>query len=268
MEPEYTLAEGRTAEVFAWGKDKVLKLYRRDFLSPAIEEELASARAAWAAGVPTPQAFEIIEIAERRGIVFARIEGATMLASLFAHPEQLEQHAHQLADLHIALHARAISSLPSQRRRLTHQIQSAAGLSGQAKARALEALAALPDGNALCHGDFHPDNLMLTADGPLVIDWVDATRGQPLADVARTSLLLQTAHLSLANGALAAELLAGLAQFHDGYLSRYLTSEPVALQQAKRAAIEAWRLPLAAARLAEGVSEAEARALVAMVEEA
>lgn len=39
--------------------------------------------------------------------------------------------------------------------------------------------------------DFHPDNVLLAARGPVIIDWPDATRGQPLADVARTSLLLR-----------------------------------------------------------------------------
>ena len=42
----------------------------------------------------------------------------------------------------------------------------------------------------VCHGDFHPDNIMLTSRGPVVIDWMAACSGEPAADVARTVLLL------------------------------------------------------------------------------
>ncbi len=42
----------------------------------------------------------------------------------------------------------------------------------------------------LCHGDLHPSNVILTDDGPMIVDWFDACRGEPVAEVARTSLLL------------------------------------------------------------------------------
>jgi aminoglycoside phosphotransferase (APT) family kinase protein len=58
------------------------------------------------------------------------------------------------------------------------------------RTRALERLAGLPDGNRLLHGGFHPANLLRTTDGFVVIDWTNATSGDPAADVARTSLLM------------------------------------------------------------------------------
>ena len=42
----------------------------------------------------------------------------------------------------------------------------------------------------LCHGDLHPSNVILTRDGPVIVDWFDASRGDPVADVARSSLML------------------------------------------------------------------------------
>src|ERR1044071_5794670 len=42
----------------------------------------------------------------------------------------------------------------------------------------------------LCHGDMHPSNVILAPDGPMIVDWFDASRGEPVADVARTCLLL------------------------------------------------------------------------------
>jgi aminoglycoside phosphotransferase (APT) family kinase protein len=51
-------------------------------------------------------------------------------------------------------------------------------------------LETLPDGSQMCHGDFHPGNVILTEFGPVVIDWMMATRGHPAADIARTRLLI------------------------------------------------------------------------------
>src|SRR3546814_7594415 len=56
---------------------------------------------------------------------------------------------------------------------------------------ALPILDALPDGDRLCHGDYHPGNVIETAGGPVVIDWPAVTRGHPDADYARTLLLLR-----------------------------------------------------------------------------
>lgn len=49
------------------------------------------------------------------------------------------------------------------------------------------ALDALPDGDALCHGDLVPENLLCTADGEVfLLDWADAARGPAEADAALT----------------------------------------------------------------------------------
>ncbi|MFC2013409.1 phosphotransferase family protein [Chloroflexota bacterium] len=57
----------------------------------------------------------------------------------------------------------------------------------------LEALEQLPDGSAVCHGDFHPRNIIISSRGPVIIDWANATQGNPLADVAWILLASQTA---------------------------------------------------------------------------
>jgi aminoglycoside phosphotransferase (APT) family kinase protein len=57
--------------------------------------------------------------------------------------------------------------------------------------KALSILSELPDGDRLCHLDFHPGNVIRDAATMIVIDWSSAARGDPLADVAFTLLGLQ-----------------------------------------------------------------------------
>jgi len=107
----------------------------------------------------------------------------------------------------------------------------------------------------LCHGDYHPENVLMTRTGTLIIDWFTATCGNPLADVARTSLLLEAAELPASP---LAQWLLGLARavVHRAYLRRYLRQSRVRPED-----IAAWRLPIIVARLGFGIPEERDRML-------
>jgi thiamine kinase-like enzyme len=51
----------------------------------------------------------------------------------------------------------------------------------------------MPAGNQLCHGDFHPGNIIVTHRGPVIIDWMTASKGVACGDVARVSIILEAA---------------------------------------------------------------------------
>jgi len=132
--------------------------------------------------------------------------------------------------------------------------------SAELKEQALEALERLPDGDALCHGDFHPDNILMSPRGPVIIDWPDATSGHPLADVARSSLLMRVG--GLPPGTARRWLVESMrALFHAVYVRRYFGLRPGAREQ-----LAAWQLPVAAARLSEDIPEERERVL-ALVKE-
>jgi aminoglycoside phosphotransferase (APT) family kinase protein len=66
------------------------------------------------------------------------------------------------------------------------------------RARLLEKLAALPEGHSLCHGDFHPFNVVGPLESPTLLDWLDACSGPPTADVCRTFVLWSRSNPKLA----------------------------------------------------------------------
>ncbi len=75
--------------------------------------------------------------------------------------------------------------------RLATRIARAKPLDEPRKQPLLGRLADLPEGDRLCHGDFHPINVLGEVSQPIVIDWPDACRGDPAADVCRSYLLLR-----------------------------------------------------------------------------
>jgi aminoglycoside phosphotransferase (APT) family kinase protein len=151
--------------------------------------------------------------------------------------------------LHAQIHCRtAPAGLPSLRERITAGIEASDSPVAD-KQTARDRLAALPDGTALCHGDFHPGNVLLTRRGPVVIDWDSASRGDPLGDLACTSRLMQTASLPPWSPGYVHLLLRCLRPaMHRSYLKRYLQ-----LSAGTRGQIEAWQAPLAVAARSWGI---------------
>lgn len=119
-------------------------------------------QAADAAGYPTVRAHSH----SAEGLVLDRASGPTMLQDLTGHPARMRRHARTLAELH----------------RLLGAIQAPSGLSSP-----------LGAGTSLLHLDLHPDNVLLTGNGPVVIDWANAAKGPAGADIATTWLLLAAA---------------------------------------------------------------------------
>lgn len=247
------LAQGRVAEIFAWGDQQVLKLFRSNNRAAA-EHEARIARLAVAAGVKTPRVYEIVEVEGRPGIIYERVHGPSMFAVLAAQPWRLFSLARILAEAQAALHQCVVTELPSMRETLQRDIQACALLPDDLRPATLAVLHQLPDDNKLCHGDFHPDNLILGSDGTVIIDWPNARRGYPLADVARTSVILQTGPLSpTLSPAKRAFLNSARALFRAAYVQRYFQ-----ISSLSRQPLPNWEVPLAAARLNEGIAGEQA----------
>ena len=249
------IARGRTAEIFLWKDNQVLKLFLDWCTTTSVEREMRSTQAVHKSGLPVPAVEGIVEVEGRTGIVFERVDGPSMLGLIGSKPWKLFRLARVLAELHAGMHSREVPELPSQRRGLERAIQREDVLPVNTKEVVLKALEQLPDGSALCHGDFHPENIIMSPRGPIIIDWFGAARGNPLADVARTWLLNRLAYLKA--GIPERWLINPMrALFHSIYLRRYLQIRPGSRKQ-----ITAWLLPVVAARLAENVPGEEERFL-------
>jgi tRNA A-37 threonylcarbamoyl transferase component Bud32 len=182
------LAVGATAEVLAWKDGRVLKLFRKR--EPFHGHELAATRAASAAGLPVPAVIGgLVEVGDREGIVFERVDGPTMTGYVEDHPDLAVECAGRMADLHAEIHRREVSDIVELRQILVWAIDRADALAPDTRKVVLGVLDRLPGGSALCHGDFHPHNIIMAASGPAAIDWAMGARGNPLADISRTWLI-------------------------------------------------------------------------------
>ena len=241
------IAEGRMAEVYAWSDQRVVKLWKPGFPPQDAAYEFGIVRKVMAAGIPTPAALEQTQIDERAGIVYERVDGQTMDQVGLQDLSRLAELAQQMATLHLAIHSRIAPTLPSQVEKLRTRIARIDLLDGPMKASLVARLEDLADGDTACHGDFHPRNIIIANEGPVVIDWNDAGRGHPSVDVARAMLIMQMIDYY---ADVPADLKQVLAQFRDAYLNHYLE-----LSGLLRESITWWLPVLAAARLNENIPE-------------
>jgi uncharacterized protein (TIGR02172 family) len=261
MELGKPIAYGRTAEIYAWKDGQILKLFYEWFPNDAIEHEAQVAQRVYASGIPSPLPGELLTLGDRRGLVYERLDGLTMLQVFEKQPWRVKALARRFAELHVEMHAITTTEPPSQHARLQRKIREAKPLSESLRQAALQALAALPEGQSLCHGDFHPGNILMTAKGPVVIDWIDVTIGHPLADFARTAVLVRYGAPPPATP-LGLVVRWGRNAFYNAYHQRYFE-----LSKVDPAPLQAWISVVAAARLSEDIKSEEST-LLAMAEKA
>ena len=121
------------------------------------------------------------------------------------------------------------------------EIETSDAISPEVRDLAMRVLEDLPDGNTVCHNDIHMLNVIVHSSGATLIDWVLATRGNPVADLAGAILQLRFGQQSEGLLAKAAQEV-GREAFWRLYLRYYLSLRPVAAHELLR-----WQLPVAAA---------------------
>ena len=166
--PGTLVGAGRNADVYDVGGGRVLRRYRDGRDPAAVDREAQVMAHARTHGVPVPEVFEVVG----SDIVMERVTGPTMLDVLGRRPWTLRRQARLLARLHETVH-------------------QAPPLPGLRVAGGDEDL----DSQVLVHRDLHPMNVILTAAGPVIIDWEGSARGPARYDVAWTWVILASSEV-------------------------------------------------------------------------
>lgn len=260
------LGEGGCAEVFEWEDgSKIVKLAKPNTSSAALQREWKHCRAAWECGLPVPEPFGLVTVEGRPGIVFERIYGDSILNRIVSKTVGLNKREIALDLLEDHLHARITARLlyqihtnsvrlSCQREKIRNDIRRAPSLTKPEIETLIAQLDQLPIKQQLCHGDPNPGNILLRDHDAFIIDWNDASTGNPEADLAEYVILIRYA---VVPPYLPAELSVFLDTTRETTISLFL-EEYERLSGIGYADIEPWIAPVAARKLsADATSEAE-----------
>jgi tRNA A-37 threonylcarbamoyl transferase component Bud32 len=248
------IAEGREAELFAYGDGRVLRLYRTAREAAAVQYQATILQTAAAAGIRVPAYIETVTVDGRPGLVLERIEGDDLFELIARRPWRVWPLSSLTARLHAEMHEclappQLVPTREAHRRAIDRAVSS--GAPPEFTAPALQRLEQLPDGDRMLHGDFHPGNVMLTGDGPVIIDWTAASRGSPEADFARTGMILRLGEPPPGMP----KLLLFLAHFARSLMIRTYEGEYRKRRAIDQGLYRAWQLPVVVARLAENIPQ-------------
>jgi aminoglycoside phosphotransferase (APT) family kinase protein len=157
--PGPLLASGRDADIYQWDRGLVL---RRSRSGHSMATEARVMEYARQHGYPVPAVEEISE--DGTDLIMERIDGPSMVTLLGRRPWTVAHQGRVLAQLHRQLH-----EIPAP-----DWIKDAPCGSGE----------------RLVHLDLHPLNVIFGPDGPMVIDWPNAARGDGACDTALTWVLI------------------------------------------------------------------------------
>ncbi len=142
-----------------------------------------------ATGLNIAKIREVTMIDGKWSIVLDYIEGKTLEQLMIENPEKRREYLELFVDLQLLVHAQKCPTLTRLKDKMRNKI-SQTTLDATTKYELHHRLEGMPKHNKVCHGDFHPSNIMIKEDGtPVIIDWAHVTQGNASADAARTYLL-------------------------------------------------------------------------------
>ncbi|MFJ8238675.1 aminoglycoside phosphotransferase family protein [Bacillus tropicus] len=193
------IAKGNTAEIYLYDS-KVVKLFEEYLPNTESINEAKKQKYAYSCGLPVPNVFEVTKIQNRQAIIMEYVKGNRIGDLLLNNLNEAEHYINICVNEQKKIHAIRVNTdvMEAMGERLERQIKSVHKLDEKQKESILNKLHSIKFEPRLCHGDFHPFNLILSEKNVSIIDWVDACSGDIRADVFRTYLLYAQSHIELA----------------------------------------------------------------------
>ena len=262
IKKEKMIGQGNTAEIFRIDDNKILKLFRFGLNKEVVEREYNNGTSIQRILDCVPRVYDLVEIDGRYGIIYQEVKGTDMLKIMSKSFLKINYYARNLAHYHVYIHKPIMDNVSSVKEKLEYDLNGVDMLTDETKETVRKYLEQLPEGNDLCHFDFHPGNIMITEDKVVFIDWMTACKGDPCADVARTIILLKYGEVEHAPWIIRKIISIFQHHIYKIYIKEYLKISKRSIEDVNR-----WILPVAAARLREWISDNEKSVLIELVKE-
>lgn len=167
--------DGIVAKVFREGQRKT-EVFKEAFILSLVGE----------LGIPAPNVYSVETFCGRTAVLMDQVRGISIADIIQKNPEKTDYYLDRAVELQIAMHKVSSSEFRPMRMMLNGMITASPGLSPEEKERLCTMLSELPDGLSICHGDFHPGNILLDGESYKIIDWAEVTCGCPAGDACRS----------------------------------------------------------------------------------
>ena len=185
------LGAGGHGKVYRINGDTIVKMYYTGDSLEDIKREQDYAKKAFVMGIPTAIPFDIVKCDEVFGLVFELVDADIVSNYLNEHPDQIEAVAKKYAQTLKQLHTTHVAkdALSSTRELYRNRIEGLRAYMTDEEVDTLQRInEAIPEGDTVVHGDYHPKNVMVQNGELVLIDMADLTTGHPLYDLGSMTL--------------------------------------------------------------------------------
>ena len=189
------LGRGSHGITYRLNDEQLLKIYTDNSKFSTIEKERLSAKHAFLEGIPSGIAFDTVVTELGLGVIFEFINGDTLGSYMSQHEDQFDE----LIDKYVALLKKFHSTKADPKKFRSSKeifINNFNNLpekyfNSKQKQSLINIVSSVPDKDYFIHNDFHPQNIIRTEDGNLmVIDMADASYGHFIFDFGSIYLTL------------------------------------------------------------------------------
>ncbi|CCX36783.1 aminoglycoside phosphotransferase [Clostridium sp. CAG:1013] len=180
----------RTSKTIYRDGQYVIKVFDEGYSKADILNEALNIARVEETGLPIPNVEEVTKIDGKWAIVTDYAEGKTIAQLMAENPDKKDALLERFVDIQIEVQSKTCPMLNRLKEKMKGKIAQT-GLDATTRYELDSRLAAMPNHNKLCHGDFNPTNVVISPDGESysILDWAHATQGNASADAARTYLL-------------------------------------------------------------------------------
>ena len=211
------IGTGGTSSVYEWGNDEVIKIFKPNVPIEVIKNEQHVGKMLNDLSLCTPKYIKTIEFDNKLAIIYERAYGRTLAEILIETTDKSEMAA-SFAKIHYEIHQCYMDELPSQQEMYSWKISKMSSYFKKEVKKMEDLFESLPIENKLCHGDFHPLNILVDCDKYITLDWNGICSGSPLLDVAWSYLTLNSPSIELMYGQAMAKV---VTEFSKDYLKYY-----------------------------------------------
>ena len=185
------LGAGGHGKVLRVNGDTIVKLYYAGDSVEDIKREQDYAKKAFVMGIPTAIPFDIVKCEDMYGLVFELVNADIVANHLNNHPDELVEIAKKYAQTMKQLHNTHVAegALSSTKELYRTRIEGLREYMTDEEVDTLHRINdAIPEGDTVVHGDYHPKNVMIQDGELILIDMADLTTGHPLYDLGSMAL--------------------------------------------------------------------------------
>lgn len=189
MELKKMISESEKVRVYE-SDGKCVKVFKdpREPKSVVLYEALTHTRVEETGFARIPPFEEIVKIDGNWAIIYQHISGKTFDELMRENPSKKDYYLEKMVDLQIEINSLNSTKLSRQTDYLKRSIDGLDMIDDVKKYELMTRLSTMPKHSKLCHGDFSPDNIIVSDDGVFIVDWLKAKQGNASADVAKTYL--------------------------------------------------------------------------------